>query len=180
MTSPKPGDLTTAIVLVELDAAPSMPRSFFAERVLVELLSSSEGWMGVTSSISRFCPKTLPVGIPVIGSIVNGHRIIGERVEEDRVFPVRSEQLAKGGPIAIMTCPREDSRLLQSANPFCPNPICVNVCTFTYSQVDQALKEMIMNARAPEGATPKIHWTCELCGATMLVDRETFSALYKL
>jgi hypothetical protein len=180
MTSPKSGDLTTAVVLVELDAAPSMPRSFFAERVLVELLNLSEGWMGVTSSISRFCPQTLPVGTPVIGPIVNGHRIIDERVEENKALPVRVEQLAKCGPVAVMTCPREDSRLLQSANPFCPNTICVNVCSFTYSKVDQALKEMIMNARAPEGGMPKIHWKCELCGATMLVDRETFSALYKM
>jgi hypothetical protein len=179
MANQQVGDLTAAILLYELDAAEAMPRSFFGERVLVQLLHLSDGWYGKTAGISRFCPRSLPIGTEVVGPKVNGHYVISVRLDGDSKVQVRAEGMGKGGSFALMFCPREDPGALQSANPFCPNPLCVNVCSLTYSQVDRSLKEMAVNSRAPAGSQPKIHWQCNVCGGTMLVDRQTFQSLYK-
>lgn len=79
--------LTTAILLHEIDTAENMPRSFFGERILVNLLHESDGWYGKTCSISRFSPQTLPVGTEVVGPRVSGHFIINAIRKEDLISP---------------------------------------------------------------------------------------------
>jgi len=180
VSQPKVNEIVAAVLLAELDTSASMPRSFFAERILVELLHLSGGWYGITASISRFCPHTLPIGTEVVGPIVDGHCVISVRLDGDNEVPVKPEQIAKGGTFAVMFSPRGQPGTLQSANPFCPNPSCVNVCSLTYSKVDQALREMIVSTRSPPTVSPKAQWACNLCGATMLVDRSSFDALYKM
>ncbi|TAL84470.1 MAG: hypothetical protein EPN74_11395 [Rhodanobacter sp.] len=176
----KINDMTAAVLLYELDSAASMPRSFFGERILVELLHLSDGWYGKTASISRFAQNALPVGSVVGGPIVDGHFVISVRREGDQEFPVKVEQMVKGKMVfALMVSPRDNPKILQSANLFCPNSKCVNVCSLTYSQVDEGLNSAV--ASAPAGATTaKLHWKCNLCGAEMMVGRETFDALYRM
>lgn len=179
MTSLKAGDLTTAVLLAELNSALPMPRTFFAERILVQITHLSDGWLGKTTGISRFCPRSLPIGTEVVGPIVNGHHVINAKLCGDTAIQVEAEEVGKGGTFALMVCPRDDPSFLQSANPFCPNPTCVNVCSLTYSKIDQALNDMTANL-SMSNLHPKAHWQCNLCGATMLVDREAFSTLYKM
>lgn len=175
------GDLTTALILLELETTASAPRSFFAERILINILHQEGGWYGTTASISRFCPHTLPIGSEVVGPIVNGHHIISVRLLDDKEVPIEPNMPEKGsGVFAVMLCPDSDPELLQSANIFCPNPICVNVCSCTFSQIDKDFREIVASERVPPGAQPKLHWTCNLCGTTMIVDRNSFDGLYKL
>lgn len=180
MTSLKVGDLSTAVLLYELNVAPSMPRCFMAERILVQLLYLDSGWAGRTASISRLSPLTLPIGTEVVGPIVSGYYVIDAKIQGGASTKVAAEIIGKGGAYAIMTCPRDDPSLLRSANPFCPNSKCVNVCSVTFSKLDLEFKKMMINLRAPAGFGPKLHWQCNLCGATMLIDRQSFDSLYKI
>jgi len=177
--TPLPEGVTFAVLLAELNISPSMPRSFFGERILTRVTERSEGWRGRTLGRSQFCSRTLPPGTEVAGPIVHEHFVIETRRTGPTDVIVDIEEVAKNSCFAIMISPRNDPSLLLSANPFCPNPSCMNVCSLTFTQFEHALTHGA--ARSPDPtADPHIIWECNLCHATMMVGIDTFNDLYKM
>lgn len=79
MTAEQSDALRTAVVLVEVNTDSAMPRCFFGERILVEVIYVSGGWFGKTAGLSRFCQRALTLGTEVAGPIVNGHYVISNK-----------------------------------------------------------------------------------------------------
>lgn len=177
--TPLPEGVIFAVLLAELNASTSMPRSFFGERILTHVTKQSDGWRGRTLGRSQFCSRTLPPGTEVVGSIVHDHFVIEMRRFGPTDVLVDIEEVPQNSGFAIMISPRNDPTLLLSANPFCPNPSCMNVCSLTFTQFENALAHGAVQSPDPS-AEPHIVWECNLCHATMMIGIDTFNDLYKM
>ncbi len=176
-TVPK-SSVVAALLLHELNTSESMARVFFGERILVDVLYESDGWYGKTCGLSRFAPTELPVGTEVLGPKVSGHYVISAVKDGDDAHEIFVDQMQKGGAIALMYSPRGQPGTLVSANPFCPNEKCVNVCSLTYRETCDTISRLRSN-NPDLSVTPAIEWGCNLCGARMIVTETSFDHLYK-
>lgn len=176
---PLPEGLTYAIVLAEIDTAPTMPRGFFGERILCRVDAKGLGWRGRTLGPSQFLGRSLPEGCEVAGIIVSDLFIIEAKRVGNSDVPVVVKDVPRNTTFAIMLSPRNAPNVLMSANPFCPNPSCGNISTFTYSTYQQQLREAASMALGLD-ADAGIVWGCSLCQSTMIIGERTFSRLYKI
>jgi hypothetical protein len=176
---PKPlsQGLVYAILLAEVNASQSMPRCFFGERILTRVTQQSNGWRGQTIGKSQFCARTLPPRTEVAGPIIHEHFVIDARRAGTSDVPVEIEEVPKNSCFAMMISPRDDPSLLLSANPFCPNPSCRNVCSLTFTQFKNAIENSAAKSPSPDTT---LVWECELCHATMVVGLDTYNDLYKM
>ena len=177
--TPLPEGVIFAVLLRELNTSASMPRSFFGERILTRVTQQSDGWRGRTLGRSQFCARTLSPGTEVAGPIVGQYFVIDRRRAGATHVPVEIEEVPKNCCFAIMISPRNDPSLLLSANPFCPNPSCMNVSSLTFTQFENALAKGAAQSPDPD-AEAQIIWECNLCHAAMMVGLDTFNNLYKM
>jgi hypothetical protein len=177
--TPLPEGVILALLLSKVNTSESMPSGFFGERILTRVTLLSDGWRGRTLGKSQFCGRTLPPGTEVAGPVVNEHFVITLRRSGPTDVPIHVEEVPKNSCFAIMVAPRNEPNLLLSANPFCPNPSCMNVCSLTFTQFENAVAQTAAQA-ADSSAEPHIVWECTLCHATMMVGTDTFNNLYKM
>ncbi len=177
---PLPEGVVLSILLARLNTSPSMPYSYFGERILTRVTQHSSGWRGRTLGRSQFCPRTLPPGTEVGGSIIREHFVIETRRVGPTDIPVEIEDIPKQSCFAIMILPRNNPNLLLSANSFCPNPSCMNVCSITFTQFEDMVAQGAAQPVDPEPERRHLIWECQLCHATMMVGPDTFDDLYKM
>lgn len=176
---PLPRGVVFAVLLAELDAASSMPRSFFGERILARADHEAGGWRGRTLGTSQFCPRALPPGSEVAGPVISGHFVIETRRAGPTDVPIEIEGVPKPSCFAIMISPRDNPNVLLSANPFCPNPSCMNVSSITFSEFERTVEPDAAQLSDPD-VEPHVVWECNLCHSAMVVGPSTFNDLYKI
>lgn len=177
--TPLPEGVVFSILLTEMNTSPSMPRSFFGERILTRVTHHSASWRGRTLSRSQFCPRTLPPGTEVAGPIVHEHFVIETRRAGPADVAVQVEEVPKQSCFALMISPRNNPNFLLSANSFCPNPSCMNVSSLTFTQFEDMVARGAAQSSDPD-VDPHVIWECNLCHATMMIGLDTFNDLYKL
>ena len=114
----------------------------------------------------------------VAGPIVREHYVIEMRRAGPADVAVQVEEVPKQSCFAIMVSPRDNPNLLLSANPFCPNPSCMNVCSLTFTKFEDTVARLAPQSD-PE-VEPQVIWECNLCQATMKIGLDTFNDLYKM
>lgn len=176
-----PNDVVFAILLAELDTSPSMPRSFFGERILTRVTQKSSDWkwQGQLLGKSQFCPSTLLPGSEVAGVMIDEHIVLGTHRRDSAEVPIQVEDVPENSCFAIMVSPRDNPSILMSANPFCPNPTCMNVSSITFTKFEEIVTRDAIPSSDPD-VEPNLIWECNLCHTTMMIDAETFTNLYKL
>jgi len=176
---PLPTGRQWALLPYELTTVETMEyRSFFAERVLVEVEEHrSDAWTGTLVGASSFAPSLRPGtqvgGPPVLTFLVCEWCVYGH---QKTAIPV--ESVPKGSIFGIFFG-NKGRRLvkLQTANLFCSNPSCNFVFSPTHSQVKQMLADACRKQIAAD-TTPNLMFTCELCGASRVVDDSSFAGLF--
>lgn len=173
---PLPEGVKWVLLLLQIQTADSVPYyGFFGELVLAKQIDvEGNRWGALLGSESQFAPS-LEKGVTISGEVFNGHFVCTEYLENGKFKRPNLVLPPPGsGDFGLFSLPKTgDTNALQGANIKCVNPSCSHYFGVTYSQIAKAPL-----TRAGESAHAVL--TCEICKVSVVVDKHSFTGLFKV
>src|SRR5262249_46785426 len=120
------------------------------------------------------------IGTEIIGATAGNFEVCTEIIIAGNARPVPTEmpRPASTDTTGMFVIPPIDDALL-SANPFCANPSCPHIFSYTYSTFLQAAHESRILEWFWKGKLAIIAG-CHRCGTSRVIDESVYNELYKV